>query len=106
MYGSAIEQEARERVARLRIELRTRDRGVLLGLLLSVVPVPPVALMGIAVDTINLRLVARGRLDVRERRLVCISLTLGVVSLALSIVLFAGFAHLAAHGVAAGAETI
>jgi hypothetical protein len=106
MYGSAIEHETREWIARLRIEIRTRDRGVLLGLFLSVVPVPPVALMGIAVDTMNLRLLARGRLAARERRLVRNSLILGLVSFALGVVLFAGFAHLVAHGVVVAVDLI
>lgn len=106
MHGSAIEHEAREWIARLRVEIRTRDRGVLLGLLLSLVPVPPVALMGIAIDAVNLRLLARGRLAASERRLVRISLILGLASFVLGVVLFAGFAHLVAQGAVAGTGLI
>jgi len=106
MHGSAIEHEAREWIARLRVELRTRDRGVLLGLLLSVVPIPPVALMGIVIDALNLRLLTRGRLAASERRLVRFSLILGLASFALGIALFAGFEHLIMQGVGTGAGLI
>jgi hypothetical protein len=70
------------------------------------VPVPPVALIGIAVDAVNLRLVARGRLAASERRLVRISLILGLTSFVLGAVLFAGFAHLVAQGAVAGTGLI
>ncbi len=86
MYRSAIEEEIRFRASLVGAVLRGRDRGVFLGLLLSVVPIPPVALVGIAVNLLNLRLLASGRLPVTDRRLIRMSLAISLVNLAVCTV--------------------
>jgi hypothetical protein len=101
MNGSAIENELRYRAAAFGRALREHDRGVVIGLILSIVPIPPVAVTAIVINAINSHLLARGRLALRERRLIHVSLILSVANLLLSGFLFAGLALLAVHSIAA-----
>ena len=106
MYRSAIEDELKLWALSLSGWVRDRDRGVLLGLLFCAVPIPPITLVGIAIGLWNLRLIARGRLAVRERRLVWTALTIGLLCLILGMTVFVFLATLAWRMRHDGAEAV
>ena len=69
----------------------------MLGFLLSILPVPPLALTGVAIDVINLKLLSTGRLPPHERNLVRVSLGLGIACSILSIGLSVSLIMLIGH---------
>ena len=74
---SALEQEIRLLIVRLREWMRARDRAVLFGALLCCVPFLPVTFVGLVVTLGNLLLVRLGKLPRAELPVLCVAL--GVV---------------------------
>jgi len=81
---SALEQELRRLFGRLRANLVGHDRGVLFGFLLCLVPVPPVALIGIAISAFNYKLWKDHKLDLGEGPAIKRALGIGLIVLGLS----------------------
>lgn len=63
---SALEYELESLLPRLRHAIMDRDRAVLLGFLLCLVPFLPVSLVGLVITILNAALVAAGKLPRRE----------------------------------------
>ena len=72
---SAAEREIGKFIISLRHGLYGHDRAVLAGLALSLVPIPPANLVGILLASLNLLLLATGRLPRREAFLLGISIS-------------------------------
>ena len=89
MTQSAIERFLFLKAKGLRFFWIGRDRGVLIGLLFSAIPLPPAFLLGWLVDLIHLHLLRTRRLSAREKPLVLISTVLAL----LNTVLRAWIAH-------------
>ena len=99
MYRNALDHDIRVKLARLRTRFRSHDRGVLLGLVFSIVPIPPVAFVGLVIGLLNLRLLSRDALPPGERRLVRLSIAASVVSLVVGTALFVAVGWLVLHSV-------
>lgn len=80
MAASALEIETRRVLARLRDFLQTRDRAVVLALLLSVVPLPPSNAIALVLSVVNLILIGSGRLPRSDLGLVLAAMALSVGS--------------------------
>lgn len=94
MYRNVLEDDFRGKFAKLKSRLHGHDRGVLLGLVFSLVPIPPVALAGLVIGLLNHRLLTRGRLPESERQLVLFSLGAALVSFVVGAALFAAIGWL------------
>ena len=81
---SAFEREVVHLLLRLRATMASHDRAVLLGLILSVIPVPPLPLAGLLLSAFNYRLWKQHKLDLREIRLIRMSILLAVLSCAIA----------------------
>ncbi|MDP9097333.1 MAG: hypothetical protein M3N26_12405 [Pseudomonadota bacterium] len=77
--------------------MHDHDRGVLLGVVFSIVPIPPVALTGLIISLFNLRLLARGALPPSERRLIHLSIIAATVSFVVGAALFAAIGWIVLH---------
>ncbi len=97
MYRNALEDDFRIRLAKLRTIVHFHDRGVLLGVVFSVVPIPPVALVGLIIGLFNLRLLARRMLPESERQLVRFSLMAALISFVTGTALFAAIGWVVVH---------
>ena len=73
--------------------LRRHDRFVVIGLLFSLLPLPPACFAGVAIGLVNLLLLRRGRLSGTEGPLVRLALTLGVLNTAVVVLILVWFAH-------------
>lgn len=101
MYRNALKDDFRVGLANLNTIMYGHDRGVLLGFIFSVVPIPPVALVGIVLGLLNLRLLARGTLPESERYLVRLSLVAALISFVAGAALFAAIGWLVVHALSA-----
>ena len=87
---SAIEKEIVSLLIRFRYWLQTHDRGVILGLILSIPPIPPVPLLGLGLSLFNYVLWKRHRLGDQEIPLIRIALCISLVSTTLAAALVYG----------------
>ncbi len=80
---SAIEKELANKLYELRHATANHDRGVVWGMVLSCIPVPPISILAIIISLINLNLIKDGKLKVEERGMIIKSLSIAVAMLAL-----------------------
>lgn len=85
MTQSAFEKEMDRAAATFSAWTRSHDRGVMLGLLLGGIPVPPINLAGLMLTSFNYYLLRVKKLDYREARLIRISALVAVISLTISV---------------------
>lgn len=83
MEPSALEKELLHSLYNFKSFLRAHDRGVIMGCMLSCVPVPPVTALGLLVGVANKHLLKKGKLDIYEKGLVRAGLWIGTVNLIL-----------------------
>lgn len=90
---STIAQTLRTGRTFLRAFLLSHDRGVVLGVLLSLLPIPPLPVFGLVVCLANLALLRRGHLSPRERRTVRLGVMLSAVNTVLAVLLLTVLVH-------------
>lgn len=88
MKHSALEIELVNALHNFRSWLGQHDRGVLLGVTLSCIPLPPVAVIGFLVGCANYYLVKREKLQISEARLIGIGLFAAVINVTVISLLF------------------
>lgn len=80
MRESAIERELRGLASNFKFGLHGHDRGVLIGLALACIPIPPMCVLGLLVTLWNLKLWKEGKLELHERNIICLSVICGFLS--------------------------
>ncbi len=94
MAQSALEQECIRRISEWKSALSTHDRGVTFGLLLSLVPLFPVALFGLLTCSLNYALWKQGKLDLHELPWIKRGLVIGLLNSVVGIAVLAVLIHL------------
>lgn len=84
---SAIEQSIEALLMNVRDGVRTHDRGVVFGLLLTCIPFLPVTCFGLFITCWNYILYKYGRLDITERRLISAAFYIGTFNIILGVML-------------------
>jgi hypothetical protein len=92
--SSALEQEFRRKAERFRVGLVARDRGVVIGAALSIVPVFPIALVGFLIDLFNLALYRAKKLEKADGQLARRAMVLSVIAMVISLILTYWLLHL------------
>ena len=87
MTKSVLETEALSTLHRWRSAISTHDRAVVLGFVLSLPPLFPVALCGFLLSSLNYLLWKQGKLEIFEERLIKKSLLIGFINLWLGLLL-------------------
>ncbi len=87
MSRSVLEDEIGRRISATRANLAAHDRGVVLGFLLSLVPIFPVPLVGLALGLFHARAHRAGKLSDFDFRLSQRGLLLAAVNIVLSALL-------------------
>ena len=87
MQQSAIEKEFLNAIKCLRSWIRGHDRGVIIGLMMSIIPIPPITVAGLILGFANLVLLKAGKLDPCERKVIRNGIVIGVLICALGIFL-------------------
>ena len=82
---SAFEKETLLVLERFRRWLASHDRVVLLGLLFSIPPLPPLPIVGLFLSLINYRLWKQHKLDAGEIGLIRLALVFSIVSSAVAV---------------------
>lgn len=82
---SAFEKETLLLLERLRGWLASHDRVVLLGLLFSIPPLPPLPMVGFLLSLINYRLWKQHKLDAGEIGLIRLALIISTLSSAVAV---------------------
>jgi hypothetical protein len=82
---SAIEKEVYDKLIRLRYTLKSHDRGVLFGLLLSICPVFPVPIFGFIISIVNYNLCKSGKLNFSNGRLIKLAVIFSFVNTIISV---------------------
>ena len=77
---SEIEKYASQKLRDLGQILRQRDRGVVVGAVLSFIPIFPACTIGLIISAFNFFLILRGKLGKDEERLVKISMVAGCLN--------------------------
>lgn len=77
---SGLEAYAAEKLTAFRESLKSRDRAVVLGAILSVTPIFPACFIGVIISLVNLMLIHKHMTSPREGRLVKISLAVGCIN--------------------------
>ena len=95
MSRSILEEEISRRVTALRVRLALHDRGVVLGVLLSLVPIFPVPLIGLALGWFHARAHRAGKLSDFDHGLTRTGLMLAALNTVLSALLVLLFLQLA-----------
>ena len=80
MPPSVLESTVRQSLYAARRTLLSHDRGVLLGILLSLVPIPPLPVFGLIINLANWTFLRSGRLPQSERGAVRLGLLLAIVN--------------------------
>jgi len=93
MQPSAIEKEFTRIIFGLRTWLRRHDRAVIIGLMMSIIPLPPVTVAGILLGLANLMLLKTGKLDRSEKKIIRNGLVFGVLILLLGLVFWYHLYH-------------
>ena len=103
---SAFEKETLLLLQRLKGWLASHDRVVLLGLLFSIPPLPPLPIVGFFLSLINYRLWKQHKLDVGEIVLIRLALIFSILSSAVAIGLVMLVVNFLNNSVADGREAI
>lgn len=80
MNESAIEKELRGWLVSFRFELSGHDRGVLLGLVLSCVPMQPMCGLGLLISLWNLKLWRNRKLELHEGKLIHVAVICALIT--------------------------
>ena len=80
---SAIEKELANRLYALRYAAANHDRGVVWGMVLSFIPVPPISILAIIISLINFKLLQAGKLKEEERSMIIKALSIATGMLVL-----------------------
>lgn len=81
MSHSALEIELLSLLHNLHAWLKKHDRGVLVGVLLSLIPFPPILALALLIGFFNYFLLSKSKLDVSEKRLISIGLLIAIANL-------------------------
>lgn len=103
---SAFEKETLLLLQRLKGWLASHDRVVLLGLLFSIPPLPPLPIVGFFLSLINYRLWKQHKLDAGEIVLIRLALIFSILSSAIAIGLVMLVVNFLNNSVAEGREVI
>lgn len=87
MSESAFERSLAEVIFALRESIRRHDRFVVMGLVFSLLPLPPACFVGLLLSVINAWLLGSGRLGRQEMKLVRLSLVFSIVNSVLAAAL-------------------
>lgn len=90
---SALEREIADKAVGVAQWLRAKDRGVLLAMALCLAPFPPVFLVGIALNLLNLRLASLGKIHPLDRPIIYASFVVTAVYIAIWTGLVWSFLH-------------
>lgn len=101
---SAFEKEILQLLYRFRAWLASHDRGVLISLILSTPPIPPVPFAGFLLALFNYRLWKQHKLERHEIGLIRLALALSVVSSATAVGLIFLVIHLLSSATVEGNE--
>jgi hypothetical protein len=97
MNESAIERAVQGKLLWLKRELPRHDRGIVLALALSAIPVPPAPIAGLLLGVANYVLWKRGNLPASEAPILKISLLMGAAMSFVSLALCFAALSYAAH---------
>ena len=75
---SELEKFINQKVYQIRNILAFRDRAVVLGAILSFIPIPPACILGVIISLINFLLLKINKLRKSEQKLILISLLVGL----------------------------
>ena len=87
MYPSALELAIRQILLSGRRTLLSHDRGVILGIMLALTPLPPLPFFGFIINLVNRALLRRGRLAPAERGAIQFGLLMSSLNMIVSIIL-------------------
>lgn len=85
MVDSALERAAASAAGALGRWVRSHDRFVVIGLLFSLLPLPPACFAGLLISLANAWLLRSGSLPLGEARSIRLALLLGTVNSALAV---------------------
>lgn len=83
MTTSAIERELQNGFIRLRGFFKSHDRGVVLGLIFSCIPLPPLALIGFFISLLNLWIWKNHKLNYDEIKIIRPALMIAALNILL-----------------------
>lgn len=89
---SELEKFALQKLQRLRNFLHDRDRGVVFGTALAVIPIFPACTIGFIVSVFNVILLNSGKLPQKEKQFIIVGLVVGLFSSILWLYLIANVA--------------
>ena len=75
---SELEKFINQKVYQIRNILAFRDRAVVLGAILSFIPIPPACILGVIISLVNFLLLKINKLRKNEQKLILISLLVGL----------------------------
>ena len=75
---SELEKFINQKIYQIRNILAFRDRAVVLGAILSFIPIPPACILGVIISLINFLLLKINKLRKSEQKLILISLLVGI----------------------------
>jgi|SaaInlStandDraft_1057018.scaffolds.fasta_scaffold105403_1 hypothetical protein len=75
---SELEKFINQKVYQIRNILAFRDRAVVLGAILSFIPIPPACILGVIISLVNFLLLKINKLRKSEQKLILISLLVGL----------------------------
>lgn len=87
MAGSVIEQELVRKLTVLGTSMRKHDRGVLMGFLFSLLPIFPLAFVGLGIGLFNRSMYRTGKIDEFDFTMVRRGLIFGAINSALSLLI-------------------
>ncbi len=85
MAKSVLEEEITRKLAEIKSSMVAHDRGVMLGFLLSLFPLFPVAFFGFLISLTNYLIWKSGKLDLFEKGLIRKGLILGFINTLIGI---------------------
>lgn len=94
MRRSLLEDEIRRCIDSTRVNLAAHDRGVVLGFMLSLVPLFPVPLVGLAIGLFHARAYRAGKLSDFDNRLSQRGILLASINIVLSALLMVAVVQL------------
>ena len=74
---SELEKFINQKIYQIRNILAFRDRAVVLGAILSFIPIPPACILGVIISLVNFLLLKINKLRKSEQKLILISLLVG-----------------------------
>jgi len=75
---SELEKFINQKIYQIRNILAFRDRAVVLGAILSFIPIPPACILGVIISLVNFLLLKINKLRKSEQKLILISLLVGL----------------------------